>query len=97
MNDPNATAFVPTAAGHPMLANLDPVRLAPPIFVNQIGESNLARSSSQWTLSWRKQDSNPRSLGYCAAGASRNSRLPASVEMVEPLRCAAVESELLGL
>jgi hypothetical protein len=38
MTDPNATAFVPTAAGHPMLANLDPVRLAPPIFVGDIGE-----------------------------------------------------------
>ena len=36
----------------------------------------------------------PRPTGR---GASRNLRLPASVEMVEPLRRAAVESELLGL
>jgi hypothetical protein len=42
MTDPNATAFVPTAAGHPMLANLDPVRLAPPIFVGDIGERDTA-------------------------------------------------------
>ena len=45
MTDPNATAFVPTAAGHPMLANLDPVRLAPPIFVGDIGE----RDTADWS------------------------------------------------
>jgi len=33
----------------------------------------------------------------CTAGASRNSRLPASVEMVEPLRRAAIAGELLDL
>jgi hypothetical protein len=48
------------------------------------------------TPCWRKQNSNPRSLGYCAAGASRNSQLPASVETVKPLRRATVKGELFG-